>query len=764
MKILLLTPDQAVAEALQKLGRALGYTVAASPEPGKLAEQIPVERPDVLALAGKLGAADILDTLNVVHALDAAARPLVLLGVRKGTLTHPLPMALREGLELVAEPDDWEEWRLRLRLAEHLRRGHSADEPRATGGAAGMNAKAVMECIDSAMLILDADTGEIVESNSRALDWFGLDLEQLMALGSRTLRRDPVGTNAVSPLDEALAGRRPTYEWDLVTKSGRRITGEIALTRLPGVEPRLVLISAHDISERKRAEAELRRSAEEYHRLFEAANDAILVFEPKSGRIMEANERTCHMYGYERHELVGSSVAVFCTAVKPAEETVREILEADGKEIVHRKKSGHPICVEVNATPANYQGRAAVLAIHRDVTERKRAEESLRLSQKMEAIGQLAGGVAHDFNNLLLTISGNAELLMRITPAEGAAREHLDEILLATHRATDLTRQLLAFGRRQVLSARVLDLNALIGELLKMLRRLIPESILIEFKAHPELGFIKADPAQIQQVVMNLAVNARDAMPQGGRIILRTRNADLHDGLTRREVQVKPGRYAVLEMEDSGVGMDPAVLNRIFEPFFTTKSVGQGTGLGLSTAYGIVKQSGGYIFADSEPGKGARFEIYLPRVEGQAMRDGRRTTTIEFIRGNETVLLAEDEPSVRDLAKTVLSLNGYTVLDAEDGLEALNRALEHPGAIQLLITDVVMPNLGGLELAEKLRERFPEMRILFTSGYTADSEAVQPVPQQHQDFLQKPYSLMELLQKVRKILDTPAALPSGEST
>jgi PAS domain S-box-containing protein len=398
--------------------------------------------------------------------------------------------------------------------------------------------------------------------------------------------------------------------------------------------------------------------------------------------------------------------------------------------------------------------------VSRDITERKKSEEALRdsqeqlrLSQKLEAIGQLAGGVAHDFNNMLTVISGYSELLLRQCPENSSMAEKIEEIRKAAKRSADLTRQLLAFSRKQVLQPEVIDLNSLIENMRKMLVRLIGEDIEIITALRPGIGKINADPGQIEQVVMNLVVNARDAMSDGGRIVIETTDVDLDEAYASARVGVKAGPYVMLAISDTGCGIDAETQKHIFEPYFTTKELGKGTGLGLSTVYGIVKQSEGNIWIQSEVGKGTTFNIYLPRTEAR-MELPRRNSEARQQKGSETLLLVEDEPLVRDFTRCVLQEIGYKVLDAGRGADALRIADEYEGPIHLMITDVVMPHMSGPQLAENLTHRRPEMKVLYVSGYTgADAIVRHGVLEEGISFLEKPFTTSSLAHKVREVLD-----------
>jgi nitrogen-specific signal transduction histidine kinase len=395
-----------------------------------------------------------------------------------------------------------------------------------------------------------------------------------------------------------------------------------------------------------------------------------------------------------------------------------------------------------------------------DITERKRAEEEntalqeqLRQSQKMEAIGRLAGGIAHDFNNLLTVIKGYSQLSLVEIKEGDPLKLNIEEIRRAADRAADLTRQLLAFSRRQIMEMKVLDLNDLLKNLDKMLRRVIGEDIELFTLLAEDLGRVNTDPGQTEQVVMNLSVNARDAMPEGGKLTIETANVDLDDAYARNHVAVTPGRFVMISVSDTGVGMTPEVRDRVFEPFFTTKEKSRGTGLGCSTVYGIVKQSGGNIWVYSEPGKGTTFKIYLPRVDEPLEKLGERVEVKEIPRGTETILIVEDEEEVRKLAVRILERQGYKVLEASQGLDAFIIAEKYEDLIHLLVTDVVMPKISGRELADRIAEIRPEIKVLYMSGYTDNAIVHHGVLREGIKFIQKPFTVEGLARKVREVLD-----------
>jgi PAS domain S-box-containing protein len=388
-----------------------------------------------------------------------------------------------------------------------------------------------------------------------------------------------------------------------------------------------------------------------------------------------------------------------------------------------------------------------------DITERKRLEEQLRQAQKMEAVGQLAAGVAHDFNNLLTIIAGYSEILLPGLPAADPRREMVSQIRQAGERAALLTRQLLAFSRQTVLEPKIIDLNVVVCDNEKLLLRLIGEDVQLTAVLDPTLAPVKVDPGQVGQVIMNLAVNARDAMPTGGKLTIETGNVVLDEGSAAMDPEARPGRYALLAVTDTGTGMTPEIRAHIFEPFFTTKGPGKGTGLGLATVYGIVKQSGGFIVVYSELGRGTTFKLYFPFAEGR-ISTGRSFPGIKPIaQGSETILLVEDEDAVRSMVRLMLEEAGYSVLEASRGSEALRLASEHPGPVHLLITDVVMPEMGGRELVERLAGLRREIKVLYLSGYTHDAVVRHGVLQAEVAFLQKPFTMAALANKVREVLD-----------
>jgi PAS domain S-box-containing protein len=418
-----------------------------------------------------------------------------------------------------------------------------------------------------------------------------------------------------------------------------------------------------------------------------------------------------------------------------------------------RTKDGNKIPYFFSGVRVTNEKGTFLLGVGIDISERKRLEQQYRQAQKMEALGQLAGGVAHDFNNLFTIINGYSDLLIGRFPSGDPTREVLTEIQKAGERAASLTRQLLAFSRRQVLEPKVLNLNAVVGDTEKMLRRLVGEDVILTTALDPALGPVKADPGQLEQVLINLVINARDAMPQGGKLTIETQNVELDESFCRVHPGLRPGPYALLAVTDTGMGMDEATRSHLFEPFFTTKGLGKGTGLGLATVHGIVQQSGGHVEAYSELGMGTTFKVFLPQVQQPVSPGKSRQGSISMPRGSETILLVDDEDAVRSLGRQCLRACGYSVLEAKDGQEALQIVEGHRGTIDLLVSDVVMPRLGGRQLAERVTALRPACKVLFLSGYTDDAVVRHGVVEAEYAFLQKPYTPAALAQKVREVLD-----------
>jgi len=566
----------------------------------------------------------------------------------------------------------------------------------------------------------------------------------------------------------------PSIDWlGVPLKAGDRTIGVVvAQTYTPGVrygerEKNILQFVSTQIAmaiERKRTEEQLLENERRYRLLFQSNPEAMWVYDCDTLRFLAVNDAAVARYGYSEQEFLAMTVRDIRPVSELArfEETLHNQTGGTFTGFRHRRKDGTLIDVDIESQPITLAGVPARLVLARDTTERRQLEDQLRQAQKMEAVGQLAGGIAHDFNNLLTAILGSTQLLLHATPPEDGRREDVEEIKNAGRRAAELTRQLLAFSRRQVLAPKVLDMNTVVSQMDKMLRRLIVEDVELVTQLAGDLGPVSADPGQLEQVLLNLAVNARDAMPRGGRLTIETANVFLTEEYSERHHRLPPGQYVLLAVSDTGVGMDEATQKHLFEPFFTTKEVGKGTGLGLATVYGIVKQSGGYIWVYSEPGHGTTVKVYLPRVSGAAEPLPVAAATPELRRGSETVLLVEDAPPVRSLARKSLESYGYTVLEAADGPAALELSAGHARGIDILVTDVVMPGMSGRELAERLAPARPAMRVLYTSGYTDDAMVRQGVLRAGVAFLQKPFIPETLARKVREVLDREQGEGRGE--
>jgi PAS domain S-box-containing protein len=514
-----------------------------------------------------------------------------------------------------------------------------------------------------------------------------------------------------------------------------------------------------DDVERRRTEAALRESEEKYKALIETTGVGYAILSPDGG-VLDANEEYVRLTGHRKlAEITGHSVIEW-TAPYDRERNAAEIRKClqqgltKDLEIDYVKGEGRITPVAINATVVTNSRGIQILALFRDITHELDLESQYHQTQKIDGIGRLAGGVAHDFNNILTTILGNAELALTQLPADAPLRSNIESIQESAARAANLTRQLLAFARRQVIEPRLVNPNELIANLSQTLRRLLGKDIELVMQPSPDLGQIKADPGQIEQVLLNLVVNARDAMPRGGILTFCTDNATLDKQYATRHL-VTPGEYVRISVSDTGVGMTNEVKRHIFEPFFTTKEQGKGTGLGLATCFGIIQQSNGHIHSDSQLGKGTRFEIYLPRVCGTQDAAASREAPIPLPQGSETILLAEDEPSLRLLITRVLRTQGYTVLEAADGNEALALAQANGSKIQLLLTDVIMPGLSGKMLAEWLTQVNPGIKVLFISGYINNAAVRGAMSKPGMFFLQKPFNPLTLAKKVRAALEAP---------
>jgi two-component system cell cycle sensor histidine kinase/response regulator CckA len=568
------------------------------------------------------------------------------------------------------------------------------------------------------------DRGEVSRNGSRSLDWMGVPLK----VGNHTF-----GALVVQTYSKNI--RYGERDKEILTFVARQLASAVEI---------------------KRNEQALRRSEARYRSLVQSSVYGIYR-SSLEGRFLDVNPALITMLGYGSAEEVllldpEKDVFAHCEEHKRLVEEFRNTGRLDGIEVKWKRKDGSTITVRISGRAVTSEDEPADVleAIAEDVTERRALEEQFRQAQKMEAVGRLAGGVAHDFNNLLMVISGYAEVILATLSEVHPLTEKAKAIQQAADRATTLTRQLLAFSRKQLLELKVVDVNAIVSDMERLLRPLIGENVELLARLTPEAGYTRADAGQLEQVLMNLVVNAKDAMPDGGRLTIQTQHVVFDQSHRRGQTFIRPGNYVLLSVSDTGMGMDRETQSRIFEPFFTTKEKGKGTGLGLSTVYGIVKQSGGYVTVQSEKGRGSTFHIYLPQVEGSAEQQ-----TVPVARaaagGTETILLVEDEDSVRQLVRDTLESKGYKVVEAENGENGLQAATQHEGKIDLVITDVVMPGMGGREMVEQLVKTRPQAKFLYLSGYTEEAILNGGVLN-GTAFLQKPFTLQSLTRKVREML------------
>jgi two-component system cell cycle sensor histidine kinase/response regulator CckA len=610
------------------------------------------------------------------------------------------------------------------------------------------------------MVALD-NRGEITMINRKGLDVLGYAEEEIIGRNwFDAFLPDDVREETRAVFQKLMAGEIVSVEYNenpCLTKRGEQRIVAWHNTVLADETGAITgtLSSGEDITERIQAEAALRESEARYRHLFELESDAIFLIDNETGRILEVNPAASDLYGYSREELL--QMRNTDLSAEP-DQTRKATMEGRPRIPVrfHRKKDETVLPVEITARHFTWQGRGVHIAAIRDITERLRLEDQLRQAQKMEAIGRLTAGIAHDFNNLLTAINGFAELMQFEVAPEDPLSELVEKVLTSGRRAAGLVRQLLAFSRKQILEPRVLNLNNVVSNLGKMLHRIIGEHIEIQTVLAPDLWTVKVDPTQIEQVIVNLAVNARDAMPAGGRLTIETANVVLDESYAASHLEVQPGEHVLLAVSDTGKGMSEEVKEHIFEPFFTTKEVGQGAGLGLATVYGIVKQSDGHIWVYSEENRGTTFKIYLPRARRNALQQAKRSQiAVDMPSGREVILLVEDDASVRELARRTLERQGYTVLEASNGQEALRLFTQHVSPIHLLLTDVVMPGMSGKALAERLTEIQPNLRVLYMSGYTDNVIVQHGELEAGIAFVQKPLSPSKLAAKVRQVLDAP---------
>jgi len=606
--------------------------------------------------------------------------------------------------------------------------------------------------------------GRFTEVNDTYCSMTGYSRDELLRMSIPDVEADETPAEVAATLQRIQQEGKAQFERRQRRKDGTLVDLDVSVNFIATHGGRFVSF-LRDVTERKRAEETLRQSEERYRALIETTGTGYVILDLE-GKVLDANREYVRISGHrDLNEMRGRSVTEW-TADYEREKNVKAIARCAEEgyirnmEIDYVDAHGRATPTEINATLIKEDGPPRILALCRDITERKCAEgeraaldQQLRQAQKMESVGQLAGGMAHDFNNILTGISGYTELALERLHTASPMREDLAEVLRLAKRAAELTRQLLAFSRRQTLQPQVLNINDMIADTAKMLQRVLGENIDLRFVPAADLGNVRADPMQIEQVLMNLAINARDAMPAGGKLTIETANVELDADYAASHISVVPGRYVMMAVSDTGHGMDAATQSHLFEPFFTTKEKGKGTGLGLATAYGIVKQHGGNISVYTEPGKGATFKIYLPRVEESASAV-KPAAEPGMPRGKETILIVEDEPTVRVVAERALKARGYALLTASSAEEAESLFSAHPGRISLLLTDVVLPGINGPKLYDRLRIAKPGLKVLYMSGHTGNATVHQGVLDAGVAFMQKPFTLETITRKVRQVLDS----------
>jgi len=604
---------------------------------------------------------------------------------------------------------------------------------------------------------------KFIECNPKTLEMFGCKKKEDIvghAPYEFSPPKQPDGKNsreaALEKIDAALAGIPQQFYWKHIKKDGTPFDTEVSLNRFEAGNQVFLQAIVRDISERKRTEEALRKSEEQYRGIFESATDAFLIFN-LNGEIVEANPAACKMYGYSYKELIklsGKDI-VHSDYSHTFEDFIKQVTSGNKfhAESIDIRKDGSTFNVEIHGTLFNYQGKPHLLSVVRDISERKHLQEQLRQAQKMEAVGALAGGVAHDFNNILTGIQGYTDLALMQIPKDDPLYQDLNEIRRAAARASNLTRQLLLFSRRQPIEIAPIDLNGVIQDLTKMLTRLIGENISLSTDLESDIWTVEGDTANIEQVIMNLVVNARDAMPEGGQISIKTRNVTVDKKYCRTHSYARPGKFVSLSVQDTGIGMKEDIIDRIFEPFFSTKRAGQGTGLGLSVVYGIIKKHEGWIEVESSLGSGSTFKIYLPAVSWKPEKEKTKYVTSKRLKGHgERILVVEDDESVREFTTRGLSQNGYVVTTAKNAQEAIKVFQKNKANFNLVVSDVVLPDESGPRLVKRLRKLKPDIGILFTSGYSGEKSNWQTIQQNGYPYLQKPYLLANLLKVINEVL------------
>jgi len=613
----------------------------------------------------------------------------------------------------------------------------------------------ILNAVQDVMIFYFENKNLIIKwANKSVTDFFNKTLEQIIGTPCYRLwheRNRPCDGCPVIKVFETGKSK----ETERTTQDGK--IWEIKAIPLKEENKINVIGLARDITVCRQDQMTLQESEKKFRML--ANNRLVGVYLIQDWVFKFANETLARMFGYTVDELIGKP---YLELVYPddrglsatlMQKRITGELEEARYQFRGLRKDGSWFYCEVLGHRIEYQGKPAVQGVLLDITEQKRLEEQLLHAQKMEAIGRLAGGIAHDFNNLLTIIMGNLQIAQLSLPSDSPIQNHLESINKAVERAVSLTQKLLTFSRKQLIEPRAIDLNEIVKGMEKMLKRLIGEDIELITAFEKDIPLIKADPIQIEQVIINLAVNARDAMPEGGKLIIKIAKATFREKFQRKYPEIEPGDYVMLSISDTGIGMDEETLSHIFEPFFTTKEAGKGTGLGLSTVYGIVKQTGGYIYVYSQPGKGTTFEIYFPILQKMPVVEKESAMEFHLPSIKATILVVEDEEEIRNLLREMLEHLGYEVIIAETGIKALRLFDKYKDKINLIITDVVMPQISGKELVEKIKKEYPEIKVLYMSGYPENVIAHYGVLEEDINFISKPFTLMELTKKLKKIFN-----------
>ncbi|HUI84265.1 MAG TPA: ATP-binding protein [Candidatus Binatia bacterium] len=619
------------------------------------------------------------------------------------------------------------------------------------------------------MWVYDRSTLRFLDVNQAALSAYGYSREEFLGMTLLEIRPEEDRPAFLESIRQHHEGHATPGVFRHRRKDGSLMLMEIMAFEFQADKCREELVLALDVTERRRMEAALRESQASLQALVDNAPFGIARALPEENRLSTVNPALLQMLGdYSLAEALQLQVAEQIYADPKERDRLLDVLHRNGKiqgwETTLRRRDGSLLPVRITASiGGNAEGQAELFSYIEDMTQQSALEQQVRQVQKLEAVGRLAGGMAHDFNNILLVIKLSTEMMLsQITPDSPFSKSLL-QISSAADRAAALTRQMLAFGRQQMMQARVINLNTVVSETTQMLRRIIGEDIQLVTNLAENVENSRLDPDQLAQVILNLAVNARDAMPNGGVLAIDTATVDLDDAYTREHPPVQPGRYVMLAVSDSGTGIEKSILPRIFDPFFTTKEVGKGTGLGLSIVYGIVKQSGGYIWVYSEPGHGTTFKLYFPATNAPLEQPASRVDMVADP-SRRTLLVVEDEVNIRNNIGNCLQQLGYTVLEAGGAREALELCEERRGGLDLVLTDLVLDGTGGHELARRLAERYPAIRVLFMSGYTEDSAARREILFRGSPFLQKPFSVAELATAVHDLLASQPPVPQSPRT